>query len=158
MTPEQHNKYLAMAHAGYGAFFLLMLTAMGALFFAVIMSDPQMGNAGSDVLFLFIVLFFGVFYSAMILPSFIAAYALFKRKKWARVASIVAGVFAGMSFPFGTAVCIYTFWFLFSEPGKFLYDKPAPALPPPPPTWAPEQVSEPRQQSYALREKPPDWR
>ena len=35
-----------------------------------------------------------------------------------------------MSFPIGTAVCAYTFWFLFSEPGKSLYDRPRYALPP----------------------------
>ena len=36
---------------------------------------------------------------------------------------------AGLTFPFGTALCVYTLWFMFGEKGKFLYHKAAYALP-----------------------------
>ena len=68
------------------------------------------------VVFSFIYLLFG-------LPSIVAGMGLLKRKKWAKTWGIIAGVLSGMSFPIGTAVCVYTFWFFFSDPGKFLYDE-----------------------------------
>jgi hypothetical protein len=156
MTPEQHNKYLALSHIVYGSFFILMMIAMMA-FFGYMMTIGSQGPADGQppaFFFVFIFGFMGVIYGAMVLPSFIAGYALLKRKSWAKIAAIVAGVMSGMSFPMGTAVCIYTFWFLFSEPGKVLYDQPAHALPPPPPTFANQQLIGRREQQY----QPPDWR
>jgi hypothetical protein len=137
MTPEQHNKYLGISHLAYGAFFLLLTGAMMAIFLALIIAVPKAPDDPPPIFFVPIMLLFLVIYCAMMLPSFIAGYGLLKRRKWAKTASIVAGVISGMSFPLGTAVCIYTFWFLFSEPGKTLYDRPAYALPPPPPRWDP---------------------
>jgi hypothetical protein len=101
----------------------------------------------------------GVFVSlVLITPSFIAGYALLKRKQWARRIGIVAGVLAGLTFPFGTLLCVYTLWFLFGEKGKFLYHKAAYALPP---------LPEPRRrlkkllrasEPYVPPTTPPDWR
>jgi len=73
------------------------------------------------------------------IPSVFAAFAFLRRRSWAKVAGIIAAVSISMSFPLGTAIAAYTFWFLFSESGKQLYDgvsRKAPTIPPPPPTWA----------------------
>src|SRR6185295_18705724 len=133
MTPEEHNKYLGISHLAYGGLFGLMF--IGALlFFALIigLSNQQHPSDAPPAIFLFLMMaFMSVFYGMLIVPSMIAGYGLLKRRRWAKTASIIAGVLSGMSFPLGTAVCIYTFWFLFSEPGKILYDKPQPFLPPP---------------------------
>ena len=158
MTPEQHNKYLAISHFAYGGFFLLMMIAGMVLFGLMLTSFPGAGpNARGGPPFVFVVFvmtFMLVIYGLMIVPSFVAGYALLKRKSWAKIASIIGGVVAAMNFPLGTAVCVYTLWFLFSEPGKSLYDRPAAnALPPPPPTWAREAVGW-RDSQY----QPPDWR
>ena len=140
MTPEQHNKYLGISHLIYGGVFGLMMIAMVAFFAFMIVatSSERPGEAPPAAFFLLMMTFMLVFYSALIIPSFIAGYALLKRKHWAKTASIVAGVLSGMSFPLGTAVCIYTFWFLFSEPGKILYDRPPLPLPPQPPATPPD--------------------
>ena len=53
------------------------------------------------------------------LPSFIAGYAMLKRKSWAKVAGIISSCLCALSFPVGTALCVYTFWFLFSESENF---------------------------------------
>ncbi len=131
VTAEQHNKYLAwahLAHAGIFALFTVAFLTMFGIMFIGITRQPA-NTAGPNgapppAFFLVFWLFFALMYSAFIIPSFIAGYALLKRKRWARLASIIAGVVAAMFFPTGTAVCVYTFWFLFSEPGRLLYDKP----------------------------------
>ena len=160
MTPEEHNKYLGISHLVYGGLFVLMFVGM-AVFFAVMIAIANSQNpsdAPPPFIFFFIMAFMFVFYGMLIIPSFVAGYGLLKRRKWAKVASIIAGVLGGMSFPIGTAVCIYTFWFLFSEPGKTLYDTPAYALPPPPPNWVAQASSAKRETQYVPPASPPDWR
>ena len=159
MTPEQHNKYLGFAHLAYGAFYclfiVLMMVFMGMLLFTI----PSRGaNEPPAGVFVVMMGFMTVFYSLFIIPSFVACYALLKRKRWAKTASIIAGVTAAMFFPIGTAVCVYTFWFLFSEPGKLLYDKPSLALPPQPPIFADAIETRQREPQYRAPFNPPDWR
>jgi hypothetical protein len=77
--------------------------------------------------------FIGAFGVAMSIPSMVAGYALLRRRSWAKVAGIVGGVAAATSFPIGTAVAVYTFWFLFGEAGKQMYPAKKKHLPPPPP-------------------------
>lgn len=157
MTPQEHNKYLAYSHLAYGAVTLLFamgfLGLFGAMIFAI--PDPPEGSGSPPPpAFFFIVLtFMGLIYLAFTMPSFIAGYALLKRKRWARTASIVAGVIAAMFFPIGTAVCVYTLWFLMSEPGKFLYDTPTS----PQPLFGQGSSGQGElQQDSSVR--PPDWR
>ena len=158
MTPEQHNKYLAYSHLGFAGLFSLLILAM-FIFIAVIFPeltkhDPNPPPAG---LFLVAGLFMSAIYGAMIAPSFIAGYALLKKKHWAKTAGIIAGVFSAMHFPFGAAVSIYTFWFLFSDPGKYLYDRPTYSLPAGRQTWA-NETNAYQQPQYSSRPTPPDWR
>ncbi|HTG93123.1 MAG TPA: hypothetical protein VL866_11080 [Pyrinomonadaceae bacterium] len=155
MTPEQHNKYLSWAHLGYAGitslFMLLMMGFMGAM----LRTDPNGPPAGFIA---FMVLFMGVMFSAMIIPSFVAAYALRKRKRWAKIASIIAGVTSATNAPFGTAVCVYTFWFLFSEPGKALYDNPQRMLPDARQAAWPVNKTAAKEEQYVPPPSPPDWR
>ncbi len=161
MTPEQHNKYLAWSHIAYGGIFFLFtalfLLFFGGIFIAAIMSDP---DAPPAFIFVFMFLFMAVIYGAMSLPSIIAGYALLKRKKWARTWAIISGVVAAMQFPLGTAVTVYTFWFLFSEPGKYFFEQNG--LPPGMHTWANKSLDyDSRRQidsQYNPPPTPPDWR
>jgi hypothetical protein len=102
-------------------------------------------------------IFMGGMYSLMSIPSLVAGYGLLKQKTWARTAAIVGGVTAAMSFPIGTAVCAYTFWFVFSEPGKLLYDRPKYGLPPLPGGY-PMSAQQQRDNQYLPPPTPPDWR
>ena len=139
MTPEDHNKILGWGHIGYGAFFTLIGLVVGLFMFiigAIARNDPHPPPPG---LFEGIGIFIALLYGALAVPSIIAGYALLKRKSWAKIASIIAGVMSAISFPIGTAVCVYTFWFHFSEPGKLLYDNP-------------------QQQPWNAAQQPPDWR
>jgi len=163
LTPEQHNKYLAWSHIAYGGLFLLFtaffLLFFGGIFIASLMSDP---NAPPAIIFFFVFLFMAVMYAAMSLPSIIAGYALLKQKKSARTWAIISAVVAAMQFPMGTAVTVYTFWFLFSEPGKQFFEQNQYALPPGRQTWANDtynyDASRQRENQYHPPQPPPDWR
>ena len=122
MTPQDHNKVIGIMHLIYGGFnalimlifipFIIVAMAAGA-------SDPQAGGAIAAV--------FGIFGAFMLLlalifglPPILAGYAMLKRKRWAKTAAIVAACVESISMPFGTALCVYTLWFLFG-PGQNLH-------------------------------------
>jgi len=159
MTPLEHNKYVGWANIAYGAIHILMIGLMGLIMI------PMMGAfanvpPGDDSPMAFFGLIMGlavVINTALSIPNFVAGYAFLKQKPWAKVAGIISAVVSAMSVPIGTAVCVYTFWFLFSEPGKVLYEGLKPTLPPPPPeNWGATDQS--RTPEYAPAPKPVDWR
>ena len=161
MTPTGHNRTLGLLHLLYGVFCIGLLIVATFLISGTIdaMAVTRAQGDAVPVATLAVLIVGGVFISlVLITPSFIAGYALLKRKQWARRIGIVAGVLAGLTFPFGTLLCVYTLWFLFGEKGKFLYHKAAYALPPEP---------EPRRrlkkllrasEPYVPPTTPPDWR
>jgi hypothetical protein len=141
--------------------FVLTFMTMFGVMFATFASLPVKGSEPPPpppAFFLIFALFFITIYGVFLFPSFIAGYALLKRKRWAKVAAIIAAVVSSMFAPFGTAVSVYTFWFLFSEPGKLLYDTPPQALPPPSLFGVAPEASEQREFQPAAQQKPPDWR
>lgn len=166
MTPEEHNKALGICHLAYGSLSALMVLGM-LLFFGAIMFAIPGGEAPVGI-FMFVLSFILLWSLILMLPSFIAGYAILKHKPWAKVASIIAAVLETMSFPLGTAVAIYSFWFMFSDAGRAMYDKnvTSPQRPyalhdtPPPPSasgWDARTGRE-REREYAPPAQPPDWR
>ena len=100
------------------------------------------------------------------IPSFIAGYGLRKRKSWAKLWGVIAGVVAGMNFPLGTALSVYSIWFLIGEGGRELYAE-SNARParrenlygaPEPAGWAAQYVSREREYADAPPRQPPNWR
>lgn len=125
MTPEEHNKYLAYSHLGYAAFQFLMTVVM--IFFSFIIFGALTATAPRGefpvALVATILIFTFIIQLLFTVPSIIAGFGLLKRRQWAKTASIIAGVMSAMSFPVGTAVCVYTFWFLFGASGKEFYER-----------------------------------
>lgn len=54
--------------------------------------------------------------------SVVVGYGLVKRKFWARVLAIVAGILALINIPLGTALGLYTLWVLASGPAGMEYE------------------------------------
>jgi hypothetical protein len=165
-TKEEHNKYLAYSHLGYAGFQLFMMLVMGV--FSYLMLDAFTADARADFPVGLVALILGIsmlFQLLFSVPSMVAGLGLLKQKSWARTAGIVAGVMAAMSFPIGTAVCVYTFWFFFSEPGKALYDRPSMEtrnrsdyfLNEPSEVYATDNWTE-RKREYAPPKEMPNWR
>ncbi|HEY0349776.1 MAG TPA: hypothetical protein VGC60_16645 [Pyrinomonadaceae bacterium] len=160
MTADQHNRYLGFAHLAYAALHLLMGVLFGVIMIVMFSTiPPQPGQPPPPPAILVVMAcFFLVFTVGWTIPSMVAAYALLKRKRWAKTAGIVAGVFAGAQMPVGTAVCVYTFWFLFSEPGRSLYDRPTKTLPGGRPDWNGVNQQRSPEGEYAPTASPPHWR
>jgi hypothetical protein len=157
MTPLEHNKYVGLSHLAYGIIHILFAGG-SMLFMSVFMSRMQLPNY-PDTFFWVIVAAAMVINVAVTIPSFLASYAFLKRRSWAKVMGIIAAVVAAMHIPFGTAACAYTFWFLFSEPGKTLYDGRSQALPPAPPVdWNAVVKPGTAEERYVPPSSPPDWR
>jgi hypothetical protein len=122
MKDEEHNKYIAYSFFAHGAFQLLMLLLVALMFFFFISIPAAPGRPGPPAgMFAVIFGFMFVFQMLFIAPAFIAGYALLKRKSWARMAAIVAGILGAMNVPIGTATCIYSLWFFFGENWKSIY-------------------------------------
>ncbi len=164
MTDEQHNKYIAWAFLAHGAFQTLLMSFMVAIFSLVFFAEPSRGNPPPFPVF-FIVLFAFLVQMVFTLPSFIAAFGLFKKKRWARMTAIVAGVISAMNVPIGTATCVYTFWFFMGENWKSVYQPEFAFKPCEPKTIS--RSDESRWTGYYTDEKgevrykavdPPDWR
>jgi len=140
LTSLEHNRYVGLSHIGYASLHLLSLVAY-MTFFGFMLSNiyataSSMGSeAPPPAFFAGILIFAGSVNFIFTIPSIVAAYAFLKRRPWAKIAGIVGGVTAAMSFPLGTAVAVYTFWFLFSDTGKALYDRQPPLPPSPPSEW-----------------------
>jgi len=142
MSPEEHNKYLGMAHVTYGVLHILLAVVTGAFVFLMMGLVTFNGSRsdGPPASFMVVILAFVIVVNALFaIPSFVAGYAFLK-------------------IPFGTAVSIYTFWFLFSTPGKVLYDNLPRALPPAPPADWNEANRTRGKETYAPPASPPDWR
>lgn len=122
MTNEQHNTFVGWTFVAHAAFQFLMLLMMGLIFGLVFSIPTRPGEPSPPPVF------FGVFFGfmlllqlAFIIPSLAAAYGIFKRRSWARVASIVAGVLGAMNVPIGTAACVYSLWFFLGDNWKSVY-------------------------------------
>jgi hypothetical protein len=158
MTPEEHNKYLGMAHVAYGVVHILLMLLIGVFVLGMMSLNAGRGDR-PPAAFMAVIMGFVVGINVLLaVPSFIAGYAFLKRKRWSKIAGIVAAVLSALRVPLGTAVSIYTFWFLFSAPGKALYDNLAQALPPAPPADWNTVESRPVRKTYVPPASPPDWR
>ena len=137
MTPDQHNKYVAISHLAYAGLQLLVLIAATVFMGMMLVEVESQVNTSGDPMpwFMPVIVAIAVLINfALAIPPIIAGYALLKRRPWAKTAGIIGGAVGVMNFPLGWALAAYTFWFLFSDVGRQIYDKDFRAsLPPPPP-------------------------
>jgi apolipoprotein N-acyltransferase len=122
MTPADHHKVIGIMHLIFGGFFTLIALVM-LLFFgffaAVIGAAAANDPDAPPVAFIWAIMgFVFLLYFFLSLPGLIAGYGMLKKKSWARMAGIISSIMAGMSFPFGTALCVYSLWYFFGDAGR----------------------------------------
>lgn len=120
MTDEEHNKYIALAFIGHGAVQILFLSLVFVFLSFVLFDSPDENFPKGLVAGIFGTV--GFVNLILLSPNFIAAYALIKRKPWARVMSIIASALAVMSVPTGTLAGVYALWFFVGDRWRSVYE------------------------------------
>jgi drug/metabolite transporter (DMT)-like permease len=116
MSPQDHNKTLGIIYSFLGG--LLTVAAIVEVI-RVMTIEKELARIGSDSSLLALIVV-GLLLTIILL---LTAYGLFKIKRWARTSSLIlAGLFIWLV-PLGTALAIYSWWFLKSEDAKQLYSR-----------------------------------
>lgn len=120
-----HVKVIAWLHILYGLFTVcIALLVFGGMMVGSMFSGSVMGMIGGSILGGFL----GLFLGARGAVGLIAGWGLLTLRPWARILTIVLGILALFSFPFGTALGVYTLWVLFSNEGAALFNGPRPTV------------------------------
>jgi len=130
MRADQNNKILAIGFAAFSAIFfftfVLLLLVSASVFVALgITFANETGDsrqAGIGILGgLFAIVFYVVLGLIFVLPTAVASWKLFKRRKRARSWGIIAAILVAPILPLGTILGICGLWFFFSAEGKLFY-------------------------------------
>ena len=108
----KHIEIVAYLHIVYG-----VLTLIGAFFAFIAIAGGGLisGDTGAMAITAGVGFIIGLFLVILALPSLLGGYGLLKRKHWARILVIVLSILNLLSFPFGTALGIYSLWVLLNE-------------------------------------------
>jgi hypothetical protein len=115
---RDHVRILAWCFIAYSSIIVLVGMCIGGivLFGGAISGDQEAifitGAVGAGIaLFLIIIS----------LPGILAGIGLLKMQPWGRIVAIVVGVLHILSFPFGTALGVYTLWVLLNAETEGLF-------------------------------------
>jgi hypothetical protein len=124
MRAESHTRVVAVLHLAHG--FVAAASALG-LFLAVAVTvgfeaamerwithgDPvAQHDTWVWLLVVALVAVYVLFALLFTVPALAGGFGLLMRKRWARKFVLVSAVVAALDFPFGTAIAVYTLWFL----------------------------------------------
>jgi hypothetical protein len=169
MTSEEHNKTLGILHLVYGGLNALMLVVAAFISLPVIYVLINEPGRSAPPFGFFLLAVGACLLVALLLfiPALVAGYGLLKRKSWARTAGIVAAILMALNIPFGTALAVYSRWFLLGSRGTQLYEGESArfaryalgdAPPQPVSDWVEQDRQREREPVYVPPTQPPDWR
>jgi len=107
MTPQDHNKTLVII---YGFLGVLLTAAALVELVRVIMLERELERIRSSTELQLLILI-GLILTVFLLST---AYGLLKRRHWARIHALILSALLVWLFPLGTALAIYSWWFLHS--------------------------------------------
>lgn len=122
MTATEHNKIIGILHLVEGGLqifgaILTTLFILGAGYY--LQSSKELESYGNWLLI------FGLIFAPLSLIfafiNLIAGWKVLKEKSGARMWGIVASFISLLNIPLGTAIGIYSLWFLFGVEGKEMY-------------------------------------
>lgn len=110
MTPRDHNRTLAVIHGLLGVLVLVGL-AVAAL-----------SEARRHPTIVLERLWWMPYVLPLPLLHLLTAYGLLIVRRWGRVLALLFSILYVWLFPLGTLLAAYTWWVLYGEPGRQLYD------------------------------------
>ncbi|MEQ9466434.1 MAG: hypothetical protein RLN88_03430 [Ekhidna sp.] len=125
MDIQSHKRTLGIIHIVYGSLIAIAFIFIGSfvsLIFPFIADEiaKDVGNDADEILLMVTSIIRIVFILLLIfsaLPSIIAGIGLLQNKSWGVVIALIAGCISIFSFPFGTAVGVYSIY-VFVENNK----------------------------------------
>lgn len=126
MTIKDHYRLIAMLHLIHGC--IAAATAIGVFVSVAVMVGFRAaverwvfpidyGDSSNPAfwLYVFAISVTAVYVVGAVLftiPAIAGGYGMLKQRKWARKLVLASAVVAALNVPFGTALAVYTFWFL----------------------------------------------
>jgi hypothetical protein len=119
MTPQDHSKALGIAYALLSLPFVLIILASPVIISSNVDEYPSPKRTSQMLITM------GVFCLVLLIILLLlsTAYGLIKGKSSARTTALIISALTVWFFPLGTALTIYSWWFLHSEGGKHMYLK-----------------------------------
>ena len=106
---EKHINVVAALQIGLSVFNLLIALLIFIVLKLVVgfVDEPNAGTILSIIADVLAIVFI-----VISVPGILAGMGLYKRKEWARILTLILSVIEIFSFPFGTAIGIYSIWAL----------------------------------------------
>jgi len=106
---EKHINIVAALQIGLSIFNLLVALLIFTVLKLVVgfVDEPAAGTILSIIADVLAIVFI-----VISVPGILAGMGLYKRKEWARILTLILSVIEIFSFPFGTAIGIYSIWAL----------------------------------------------
>lgn len=130
MDIQSHKRTLGIIHIVYGSMIAVLFLFVGAIIstFAPFIAEAIMENEGREAAVILelaagiirIVIILAFIFTA--LPSIIGGIGILQHKSWGLIIALISGCISIFSFPFGTALGVYTFY-VFIENNKIKNDK-----------------------------------
>ena len=106
---EKHINVVAALQIGLSIFNLLI----AFLIFTVLkLVGGFVDNANGSTILSLIADILAIVFIIISVPGILAGMGLYKRKEWARILVLILSIIEIFSFPFGTAIGIYSIWVL----------------------------------------------
>ena len=118
---EKHINVVAALQIGLSIFNLLIAFLIFTVLKLVVgfVDEPNSGMILSMIADILAIVFI-----VISVPGILAGMGLYKRKEWARILTLILSVVEIFSFPFGTAIGIYSIWALIQPETVSAFSKP----------------------------------
>lgn len=110
MTPRDHSRTVGILHGLVGA---LVFTGLAVA--AVLEGGRRPADAAERLAWMLFVLPLPLF-------QLLTAYGVFTIRRWGRILALVSCALYVLVFPLGTLLAAYTWWALYGEAGRRLYN------------------------------------
>jgi glucan phosphoethanolaminetransferase (alkaline phosphatase superfamily) len=142
MEAKDHAKLLGIFFLIVGAFSALMGLIFGVVYGlmgVMVMATGEKEGAVIGGVFVILAVILGIILLAIAALNISTGWKFFKGSTNGKLLAIIASVLVLLSFPFGTALGIYSLWFIFGDQGKAYFSGIAVpgtySTPPPPNSW-----------------------
>jgi FtsH-binding integral membrane protein len=119
MTPRDHSRALTIAYSLLGLPFALLIL-VSPWIIASNVDDYPSPRRDHQILTATLIFCLVLLIALLFLST---AYGLSKRKSWARKVTLIIAVLIVWWFPLGTALGVYTWWFMHSTGGRELFTR-----------------------------------